>query len=249
VKICVIGLGTIGTPVLKYINERGFQAYGYDLVEKSIGGIETFVDWRRVPKCDLYVIAVSSNTVKDVCKKIASRDKDSFVSIESTVKVGTCRGISEKYDLRNMVHCPHRYWTKAPTDHGVKQLRVIGGINERSLEEGSDFYRSVGVPLHVCSSIEVAEMCKVAENSYRFVQIAFAEELHMICETKDLNFDEVRKACNTKWNIEILEAREGILGSCLSKDVEYLKVLAEHAPLIEGAILTDKLYRERKNKE
>ncbi|TET26256.1 MAG: hypothetical protein E3J73_04875 [Candidatus Bathyarchaeum sp.] len=243
-KVCVVGLGTIGTPVLRYINEHGFQVYGYDLVERSIGEIETFTNLGEVPKCAVYVIAVSSNAVEDVCKKVSSRNKDSFVSIESTVKVGTCRKISENYGLRNLVHCPHRYWVEKSTNHGVKQLRVIGAINEESLIKGLDFYRSLEVPLHACPSIEVAEMCKIVENAYRFVQIAFAEELRRICEAKDIDFDELRKACNTKWNTEILEARKGIMGSCLPKDIGYLKLLADDTPLIEGAILTDKKYQK-----
>jgi hypothetical protein len=56
----------------------------------------------------------------------------------------------------------------------------------------------------------------------------------------------VRKACNTKWNIEILEAREGIFGSCLPKDIRYLKVLTSRSPLIDGAILSDEIYRKRR---
>jgi UDP-N-acetyl-D-mannosaminuronic acid dehydrogenase len=43
-------------------------------------------------------------------------------------------------------------------------------------------------------------MCKIVENAYRYVQIAFAEELRMICEALGLDFNEVRMACNTKWN-------------------------------------------------
>lgn len=243
-KVCVIGLGTIGTPVLRYINEHGFQVYGYDLVERSIDEIETFTDWGKVPKCDVYVIAVSSNAVEDVCKKVSSRNKDSFVSIESTVKVGTCRKISENYGLRNLVHCPHRYWVDDPVTHGVKQRRVIGVVNEESLERGLEFYRLLKTPLHVCPTIEIAEMCKIAENAYRFVQIAFAEELRMICEEKKIQFDEVRKACNTKWNIEIPEARDGIHGSCLPQDIGFLSRLADCSPLTDGAILTDQNYKK-----
>ena len=131
-----------------------------------------------------------------------------------------------------------------PVDHGVKQLRVIGAINEESLERGLEFYRSLKVPLHVCPTIEIAETCKIAENTYRFVQIAFAEELRMICEEKEIPFDEVRKACNTKWNVEILDARDGIYGSCLPQDIGFLSRLTDHSPLLDGAILTDQNYKK-----
>lgn len=243
-KVCVLGLGNIGVPVIEYISKHGFQVYGYDVVEKSIGSIETFTGWEVVPECDVYVVTVSSNSVEDVCKKISNKNKNSLVCIESTVPVGTCRKISETFDLSTLVHCPHRFWVEDPINHGVRQHRVIGAVNEESLRRGLDFYRSLDIPLHVCASIEIAEMCKIAENAYRFVQIAFAEELRMICESRKIPFDDVKKACNTKWNIEILEAREGILGVCLPKDTRYLRLMAENVPLLDGAILTDKNYKK-----
>lgn len=243
-RVCVIGLGSIGTPTVKYIHEHGFQAYGYDLIGKSIVGVETFTIWDEVPESNVYVVTVSSDNVESVCRNISEKDKDYLISIESTVPVGTCRKISDAFGLQTLVHWPHRYWVEDPINHGIRQLRVFGAINKRSLERGLEFYRSLDIPLHICPTIEVAEICKIAENAYRFVQIAFAEELRMICETKGINFDEVRKACNTKWNIKILEAREGILRPCLPKDTRYLRFLVDQAPLLNGAILTDETYKK-----
>jgi len=245
-KICVIGLGTIGTPTIKYIHEHGMQVYGYDLIKKSIDGIETYTHWKLVPNPDIYVVTVSSNNVEDVCKMISEKDKNSFISIESTVQVGACRRISRTFNLQTLVHCPERYWVNEPLTHGIRQLRVIGAINEQSLKKGLEFYEALDIPIHVCPKIEVAEACKIAENAYRFIQIAFAEELRMICEDKDIPFDDLRAACNTKWNIEILEARDGIYGMCLPKDTGYLKNMADklQTPLIQGAILTDENYKK-----
>lgn len=248
-KVCVVGLGTIGTPTIQYIHAHDFQVYGYDLIRKSIDGVKTFTDWNEVPNADIYVVAVSSDSVENVCEKLSKKDRDSFVSIESTVRVGTCRKISDAFGLQALVHCPHRYWVDDPLNHGIRQLRVIGAVNEGSLETGLRFYRSLEIPLHVCSTIEVAETCKIAENAYRFVQIAFAEELRRICVSNKISFEEVREACNTKWNTLILEARDGIFGSCLPKDIRYLKPLADETPLLDGAILTDEIYRKsRKTK-
>lgn len=244
-KVCVVGLGTIGNSIVKYVHEHGFQVCGYDLIKKPMENVETFTDWEKVPRSDIYVVAVLSDNVEDACRKISSKGKDSLVSIESTVPVGTCRRISETFDLPTLVHCPHRYWGEEPVDHGVKQLRVIGAINEESLERGLGFYRLLRIPLHVCPTIEIAEMCKIAENAYRFVQIAFAEELRMTCEEKEIPFQDVRKACNTKWNTEIREARDGIYGSCLPQDIGFLSRLANPSPLLEGAISTDKNYKKR----
>ncbi|GAG78558.1 unnamed protein product, partial [marine sediment metagenome] len=99
------------------------------------------------------------------------------------------------------------------------------------------------VPIIEVSSIEVAEMCKVTENAYRFVEIAFAEELHTICDNLGLPFEELRKAINTKWNINILEARDGIGGHCLPKDVRYLWTIIK-SPLLQGAITADETYKK-----
>lgn len=248
-KICVIGLGTVGTPTASYIHERGFQVFGYDLAEKSIEGVETFTNWDKVPQSDIFVVTVPSKSVESACEKIAKKDKNSLVLIESTVKVGTCRRISGKFGLKILAHCPHRYWIEDPINHGVRQLRVIGTLNKESLERSVRFYKLLDTPLCVCPTIEVAEMCKIAENAYRFVQIAFAEELRMICEANGIPFNEVRKACNTKWNTQILEAREGILGTCLPKDTGYLKILANYTPLIDGAIATDQVYQKKQREK
>lgn len=66
----------------------------------------------------------------------------------------------------------------------------------------------------------------------------------MICEKMQLNFDELRTACNTRWNIEIPEARDSIGGHCLPKDIRYLASLTSCNILLESAIIVDKKYRE-----
>ena len=66
----------------------------------------------------------------------------------------------------------------------------------------------------------------------------------MICEDVGLSFDDVREACNTKWNVEILEARDGIGGHCLPKDIRYLISLTDFNVLMKSALAVDKQYRE-----
>jgi UDP-N-acetyl-D-mannosaminuronate dehydrogenase len=111
---------------------------------------------------------------------------------------------------------------------------------------GREFYEDNGIPLHVVPSIEIAEMTKVAENAYRFVQISFAEELKMICNELNLSFEQVREACNTKWNIDLLDAKEGIGGHCLPKDIRYLISLTEGGTLLKSAITVDSTYKNWK---
>ena len=260
-RVCVAGLGQLGIPVASYIQSKGFEVWGHDIKESAVesakgNGIKAMMDWDEIPVVDVYVVTVSTllkNDIPDlgpifnVCERISQKATDSLVSIESTITPGTCRKIfndifKKKLDL---VHIPHRYWAEAPIKHGVVQPRVIGGINEKSLERGVTFFKkSLGIPLFPVSPIEVAEMCKIAENASRYVQIAFVEELRQICEKIGLNFEDVRKACNTKWNTEILEAREGIGGHCLPKDVRYLSSLTPHNVLLKSAIAVDDAYKK-----
>ena len=262
-RICVLGLGQVGLPTARYILGKGLEVWGYDInpiaIEKAEeeGILKATSNWQEVPPVDAYIICVSTmlksdlpdlSPIFDACKKISQKARSSsLISIESTIIPGTSKKIYEDvFDQKiNLVHVPHRYWAEDPTGHGVKQLRVIGAVNPDSLNIGLKFYQDLlEIHLHIVSSIEIAEMCKITENAYRFIQIAFAEELKMICEEIGLNFSEVRKACNTKWNIEIPEARDGIGGSCLPKDIRYVASLAIHNTLLKSAIIVDKKYKD-----
>jgi len=262
-RVCVLGLGEVGLPTAIYIMERGLEVWGYDIDPNAVvrakeREIKATTDWNEIPPMDIYVICVPTllkedeapdlSPVFDVTEKIAQKASSStLVSIESTIIPGVSRKIWKEIFKEHvkLVHAPHRYWKGNPVRYGVRQLRVIGAVNQESLDAGLRFYRdTLDIPLHMVSSVEVAEISKIAENAYRYVQIAFAEELRMICENLELDFEEVRRACNTKWNIEILEARDGIGGHCLPKDIRYLAYLTPRNILLKAAILVDKEYRE-----
>jgi len=256
-KVCVIGLGKVGRPTAMCIHNRGFPVYGYDIDRNKLAElnpITAFSDWSQVPSCGVYVVCVNTgwkdgkpdmSNIFDACHKIATKEKGNkpLVCIESTVAVGTCRKVAELFDDVYLAHAPHRFWAEDQENHGVIQERVIGALNRESLVKAKCFYESLGIPLYVVSSLEVAEIIKIAENAYRFVQIAFAEQLRLLCEKYGLSFEEVRRGANTKWNVNLLEARDGIKGECLPKDIRYLASLGD-APLLKGAIEADKKYIE-----
>jgi len=259
-KVCVIGLGNVGLPTAYCIHKRGYPVYGYDLDRRKImclNPITAFSDWTSVPPSDIYVICVNTgwkdnesdmSNIFDVCNKIAVKEKGNkpLVSIESTVSVGTCRKVAEMFSGVYVVHVPHRFWAKEPEEHGVVQGRVIGALNHESMAKAKSFYESLGVHPHSVSSLEVAELVKITENAYRYVQIAFVEQLSLLCEANGIPFEEVRRGANTKWNVNLLEARDGIKGECLPKDIRYLASLGD-APLLQGAIETDKKYGGHSN--
>jgi UDP-N-acetyl-D-mannosaminuronate dehydrogenase len=90
--------------------------------------------------------------------------------------------------------------------------------------------------MYSLSNIETAELTKIAENAHRYLQIAFAEDLYLYCQANNLNFSELRDALNTKWNVNILEPRDGIGGHCLPKDTRMF--LQSSKSSIKSKILT-----------
>jgi len=261
-KVCVIGLGQIGFPVAQYIQAKGFDVYGYDInpatVDRAVkdGKIKASSTWNQLPKADAYIISVTTGQINeqpdisavfDVSKKIVQQaDSETLVAIESTILPGTSKKIFEEIfkGKVKLVHAPHRYWADQAEKFGVNQVRVIGAVNTESLKDGLKFYKDqLGISMHSVSTVEVAEMCKIVENSHRYLQIAFAEDLKMMCSRIGMNFDELRDAMNTKWNVDLPEARDGIGRHCLPKDIRYVTSLTPSI-LLSSAMEVDKKYRE-----
>ena len=260
-SVCVMGLGVVGLPTARYFQERGCKLMGYDTSAKAVANARNWIEAtdepRQIPSdTDVFVICVSTklagdkpdaSNVYDACR-IISGCSPKLVSIESTVPIGTCRDLHRTVldEQVSLVHVPHRYWPEDPGNHGVRQLRVAGAVDNESMIQAYDFYRRLGIPLVRVEPIEIAEMAKIVENAYRYVQIAFAEELSRICSRIRIDFNLLRHACNSKWNIDIPEARNGIGGTCLPKDIRYLIAAGAErgfeADLLLSAIRADKGY-------
>jgi UDP-N-acetyl-D-mannosaminuronic acid dehydrogenase len=123
----------------------------------------------------------------------------------------------------------------------------MGSCKPCCQEKSKHFYgKLLGIPVFPVSSPDIAELTKIVENSYRYVEIAFAEELKIICDKINVDFNELRTAINTKWNINILEAQQGIGGHCLPKDSQMLLDISKdavHSSVIEAAKKIDHQYR------
>jgi hypothetical protein len=104
---------------------------------------------------------------------------------------------------------------------------------------------SLGIPMHPVPEVEIAELAKIIENAHRYLQIAFAEDLYLYCQANNINFAELRDSLNTKWNVNVLEPREGIGGHCLPKDTKMFlnSSNAIKSKIIEAAIEVDAEYR------
>ena len=100
--------------------------------------------------------------------------------------------------------------------------------------------------MHPVSEVEVAEITKIVENADRYLQISFAEDLYLYCQANNINFGELREALNTKWNVNILEPRDGIGGHCLPKDsIMFLQSSKSiRSKIIQAAMEVDEDYRK-----
>jgi UDP-N-acetyl-D-mannosaminuronic acid dehydrogenase len=276
-KVMIIGLGQLGLPVAKYIKERGFDAYGYDISTNAMDRAEKLAGIKRAYDAtfsrndlndfDVYIISVSTHEPEDMSSpqidglltlvdRLSKEAKTgALVSIESTIPKGTSKKVFEMLNNRlHVVHAPHRWYALEEEYHGVNQLRVIGGVCDCCLKVGMQFYnggrtrstrtsfissrkriKSLGIPMHPVPEVEIAEMTKIVENAHRYLQIAFAEELYLYCQSNNVSFPDLRDALNTKWNVNILEPREGIGGHCLPKDT---KMFLESSKSIRSKILT-----------
>ncbi len=240
-KVLVVGLGTIGYATATYLS-RFHEVYGFDIQPKQASKFQVVSSISEVEP-NVYVICVPTDQVENACTQIAR--KDGLLLIESTVQVGTCYVIAQKLGFTHVAHCPHRYWLEQSEKHGVSQRRVLGAINHESGVLAVTFYESSKIPIIIVSSIETAEASKLVENAYRFVKIAFAEEMHMFCGDNGLCFNELREAVNTKWNTWLMEARDGIGGTCLPKDIKLLSSIYGREGIMTGAIRADADYKRR----
>jgi UDP-N-acetyl-D-mannosaminuronic acid dehydrogenase len=202
-----------------------------------------------------------------ITRKIAKEATNGkLVSIESTVPRGTTRKMFEILEHRfHVVHAPHRWYALEEDLHGVNQLRVVGGVCDCCLRTGIRFYdgvehadekenlgyyrgnksyKSLGIPMYSVSTVELAELSKIVENADRYLQIAFAEDLYMFCKANGISFTELRDAVNTKWNVNILEPRDGIGGHCIPKDTRmFLESSEIKSKILISAQEVDKDYR------
>lgn len=263
-KVLVIGLGQIGYSNAEYMRMRGLVVDGYDISEKAVErAIADEVICKKAANFagyDYYIICISTHMPDDmfvphldglyeIAKRLSYEAKaGALVGIDSTVTRGTSDKVMRLLRHRlHVVHVPHRFFVHEKHEHGVRQTRVLGGCDICCVEKAREFYGDIlDIPLHVVNSVEVAELCKIVENSYRFMEIAFAEELKMFCDRSSVSFDELRSAVNTKWNTKILEARDGIGGHCLPKDSQMLLSLTKNVvgtSMIEAAKKVDEQYR------
>jgi UDP-N-acetyl-D-mannosaminuronic acid dehydrogenase len=156
--------------------------------------------------------------------------KGDLYIIESTSPIGTTDKMQKlifasRPELEGAIHiayCPERVLPGNVMHELVENDRVIGGVDEVSTKKAISFYRKyVKGELHGTNA-RTAEMCKLVENSSRDVQIAFANELSLICDKADINVWELINLANKHPRVNILQPGCGVGGHCIAVDPYFI---------------------------
>jgi len=171
--------------------------------------------------------------------------KGDLVILESTSPVGTTDGVVARilaesgHDIDMDVyiaHCPERVLPGRILIELVENDRIVGGINDVSTEQATDFYSEFVRGEILSTDSRTAEMAKLTENSFRDVNIAFANELSMICDQEGINVWDLIKLANRHPRVDILQPGPGVGGHCIAVDPWFIVACApEQARLIRTA--------------
>ena len=177
---------------------------------------------KKVDAC--YVVAALKEIMK-VCPKGA------IVVIESTISPGTidkfvrpvieANGFTIGEDL-HLVHAPERIIPGNMVHELIHNNRTVGADNREIGEKIKQYYASFCQADIVVTDIRTAEMTKVVENTFRAVNIAFANELARICRHDNMDVYEIIRICNMHPRVNILQPGPGVGGHCISVDPWFL---------------------------
>ncbi len=158
-----------------------------------------------------------------------------LVILESTSPVGTTERIRElvaqaRPDLFTQgkpsdrdsqiffAHCPERVLPGHILRELVGNDRIVGGVDPGSTDRARDFYRSFVSGEILSTDARTAEMCKLAENSFRDLNIAFANELSVVCDRLSINIWDLIRLANRHPRVNILQPGPGVGGHCIAVD-------------------------------
>lgn len=198
-------------------------------------------------KPDLSYVEAATRSVAPVLKE------GNLIIVESTIPVGATelvarwiealrpdlacasRGGTEDPDLF-IAHCPERVLPGQMLKELIENDRVIGGIDNASTEAGQAFYRQFVTGECLGTDSRTAELCKLAENSFRDVNIAFANEMSEICEGFGIHVWDLISLANHHPRVNILKPGPGVGGHCIAVDPWFIvSALGDKARLIREA--------------
>ncbi len=211
--------------LVKQVVETGNLVASSTMVEADVFLVAVPTPITETKKADLSYVIAASESVAPFLRK------GNLFVVESTIPPGCTKEliipILEKCGLQagtdfSVAHCPERVIPGNILYELVNNDRVIGGMDALSAQRAKEFYSTfVKGDIFTTGLIE-AELTKLAENAYRDVNIAFANELALICETLGINVWEVIRLANRHPRVNILKPGPGVGGHCIAVDPWFL---------------------------
>lgn len=166
-----------------------------------------------------------------------------LVILESTCPVGTTEAMvkrlaQQRPDLNDyfVAYCPERVLPGQILRELIENDRIVGGVCKKSTEMGIDFYETFVKGECLPTDVRTAEMCKLTENTFRDVNIAFANELSVLCDQQGMDVWQLIKLANRHPRVNVLQPGCGVGGHCIAIDPWFIVSQApEHTQLIQSA--------------
>ncbi len=209
-------------------------------------------------KSDIFMIAVPTpilaNTDPDISYVISATEAiapyiedGNMIILESTSPIGTTEKICEILKKKNVnidnlhiAYSPERVLPGQTMHELVENDRVVGGITEIAAKKVKEFYKTFVKGEVLTTNSRTAEMSKLTENSFRDVNIAFANELSIICDKFQIDVWDLIKMANRHPRVNILRPGSGVGGHCIAVDPWFIVAKAkEDAKIIKQARLTN----------
>ncbi len=231
--------------------EPGITALLHEVLSKGLFSFSS-----EVLQADAYVIAVptplSSEGAPDLSAVVQAAesivpalDRGNLVVVQSTVPVGTTRdvvvpilnqaGLSAGEDF-DVAYCPERALPGDLLGEICNSTRVVGGLTSEASDRAAELYGRFATGQIHKTTLEVAEMVKLAENTYRDVNIALANELARLAERHRINVWEVRELANLHPRVALHYPGAGVGGHCIPVDPYFLHYSdPDNATLISAA--------------
>ena len=225
---------------INFINEKNINILFKKIRKKNLINFTTVIE-----KSSTYIISVPSDITKskkqntkplfDVIKNITKiLDINNHIIIETTSEVGITEEIKnyimhkrpDLFDIKKnpkfyLAYCPERIFPGNILNELKTNPRIIGGIDKNSAIKCSKIFKIFNNRNFITDS-RTAELVKLTENSYRSVNIALANELSIISNKLNINFDELRKLSNLHPRVNLLKAGIGVGGHCIPIDPWFL---------------------------
>ena len=191
-----------------------------------------------IPQPDISYVIDAATSIASVLRS------GNLVLLESTSPVGTTELVSQKLeqisgltsDQFHVAYCPERVLPGRILEELITNDRVIGGLTPCSSQAGIDFYATFCQGELLATNSRTAELVKLTENSFRDVNIAFANELSLVCDYLDINVRELIRLANHHPRVNVLQPGCGVGGHCIAVDPWFIAAAASHCtPLIQAA--------------